>query len=349
MSYKRKLIEVSLPLEVINRESAREKSIRHGHPSTLHLWWARRPLAAARAVLFAQLVDDPSSHPDKFPTEEDQKRERARLHGIIERLVVWENIRDEKLLAEAHEEILKSTDGQPAGDPRSVRRRWDHPARGSAPRPGGARLRPQPGRRADQQGADRDPAEVSRTSRRSSRDWPSRRSGSGTARRASLPTCAPTAVGCETRPSSGSAIYTRQAGRARPSSPGSGRAPSPARTPHAASRCRLVRTWWLGKKKGKEAYVVPIVVADASQLQRAARSSSTSGTTGRRADGEPTERFGRPGRCVRRMRCRRSPSTTSEPRGVADRMRQQLMAVVAEGNRRRIYLAPAPTDRSPRG
>ena len=58
--HKRKLIEVALPLEAINRESAREKSIRHGHPSTLHLWWARRPLAAARAVLFAQLVDDPS-------------------------------------------------------------------------------------------------------------------------------------------------------------------------------------------------------------------------------------------------------------------------------------------------
>ena len=113
VSYKRKLIEVSLPLEAINRESAREKSIRHGHPSTLHLWWARRPLAAARAVLFAQLVDDPSSHPEKFPSEEEQKRERARLHNIIERLVVWENIRDEKLLAEAHEEILKSTDGNP--------------------------------------------------------------------------------------------------------------------------------------------------------------------------------------------------------------------------------------------
>ena len=69
--YKPKLIEVALPLEDINRESAREKSIRHGHPSTLHLWWARRPLAACRAVLFAQLVDDPSAHPDKFPTEED--------------------------------------------------------------------------------------------------------------------------------------------------------------------------------------------------------------------------------------------------------------------------------------
>ena len=74
--YKPKLIEVALPLEDINRESAREKSIRHGHPSTLHLWWARRPLAACRAVLFAQLVDDPSAHPDKFPTEEEQEAER---------------------------------------------------------------------------------------------------------------------------------------------------------------------------------------------------------------------------------------------------------------------------------
>ena len=110
---KRKLIEVALPLETINRESAREKSIRHGHPSTLHLWWARRPLAAARAVLFAQLVDDPSSHPDRFPTEEAQRAERERLHGIIERLVVWENTRDQALLAEAHAEILKSTGGNP--------------------------------------------------------------------------------------------------------------------------------------------------------------------------------------------------------------------------------------------
>lgn len=111
--YKKKLIEVSLPLEAINRESAREKSIRHGHPSTLHLWWARRPLAACRAVLFAQLVDDPSAHPDQFPTEADQEVERKRLFDIIERLVVWENINDEALLKEAREEILKSTDGNP--------------------------------------------------------------------------------------------------------------------------------------------------------------------------------------------------------------------------------------------
>src|SRR3954468_24679061 len=102
---KRKLIEVALPLETINRESAREKSIRQGHPSTLHLWWARRPLAAARAVLFAQLVDDPSSHPESFPTEEAQRSERERLHDIIRRLVVWENTGDEALLAEARREI----------------------------------------------------------------------------------------------------------------------------------------------------------------------------------------------------------------------------------------------------
>lgn len=75
--YRKKLIEVALPLDAINAESAREKSIRHGHPSTLHLWWARRPLAACRAVLFSQLVDDPSAHPDRFPTEEAQDAERS--------------------------------------------------------------------------------------------------------------------------------------------------------------------------------------------------------------------------------------------------------------------------------
>src|ERR1700729_3639232 len=87
---RKKLIEVSIPLEAINVASAREKSIRHGHPSTLHLWWARRPLAACRAVLFAQLVDDPSSWPERFPTEEAQNHERQRLHRVIEQLVPWD-------------------------------------------------------------------------------------------------------------------------------------------------------------------------------------------------------------------------------------------------------------------
>jgi putative DNA methylase len=109
----KKLIEVALPLEAINVASAREKSIRHGHPSTLHLWWARRPLAACRAVLFASLVDDPSSRTDLFPTEAEQDAERQRLFGIIERLVQWENSNNPEVLAEARAEILKSTDGNP--------------------------------------------------------------------------------------------------------------------------------------------------------------------------------------------------------------------------------------------
>lgn len=109
---KKKLIETSLPLEAINEASAREKSIRHGHPSTLHLYWSRKPLATARAVLFAQLVDDPASRPEEFPTTELQDAERARLHELMEKLIVWENSNDEKLLEQAREEIRKSNDGE---------------------------------------------------------------------------------------------------------------------------------------------------------------------------------------------------------------------------------------------
>ncbi len=107
-TYKKKLIEVALPLEAINKASAREKSIRHGHPSTLHLWWARRPLAAARAVIFAQTVDDPSAHPDIFKTEKAQEKERQRLFKIIEDLVLWENTTNEEVLQRARDEIWQS-------------------------------------------------------------------------------------------------------------------------------------------------------------------------------------------------------------------------------------------------
>jgi putative DNA methylase len=125
MTYRKKLIEVALPLEAINMESAREKSIRHGHPSTLHLWWARRPLAACRAVLWSSLVDDPSSWPERFPTEEEQKRERQRLFDILGRitietdrkgkekqvvrgLVSWDDIKDPAIIEEAQREIARS-------------------------------------------------------------------------------------------------------------------------------------------------------------------------------------------------------------------------------------------------
>jgi len=101
----KKLIEVSLPLEAINKESAREKSIRHGHPSTLHLWWARRPLAACRAVLWSSLVDDPSEY---MPDEETANEERERLFKILEELVLWENINNEEVLDKARLEIARS-------------------------------------------------------------------------------------------------------------------------------------------------------------------------------------------------------------------------------------------------
>ena len=147
MAHMKKLIEVALPLDAINKASAREKSIRHGHPSTLHLWWARRPLAAARAVIFAQMVDDPSEYVDVLLSDPKQKRaaerelkkrlaahpakrslargdavaepeptleeviaeqERERLFAIIEDLVLWENTTNEEVLERARAEIRQS-------------------------------------------------------------------------------------------------------------------------------------------------------------------------------------------------------------------------------------------------
>src|SRR5947208_12456920 len=110
--YRKKLIEVALPLEAINVASAREKSIRHGHPSTLHLWWARRPLAACRAVLFASLVDDPDSDP-AFNSWAEAEREQARgekrqqLFDLIEELVKWDNSNDELIINAARAEIAR--------------------------------------------------------------------------------------------------------------------------------------------------------------------------------------------------------------------------------------------------
>lgn len=132
MTYRKKLIEVALPLEAINVASAREKSIRHGHPSTLHLWWARRPLAAARAVIFSSLVDDPDD-PGALPAFVEACRHldgkelgyenrnvaatgdtpRMRLFDFIEKLVQWESTTDETILNKARELILIATEGNP--------------------------------------------------------------------------------------------------------------------------------------------------------------------------------------------------------------------------------------------
>ena len=119
MTTGKKLIEVALPLDAINKASAREKSIRHGHPSTLHLWWARRPLAAARAVIFAQMVDDPSAYE---PDEAKAERERKRLFAILEDLVLWENTTNEAVLQRARDAIRQSwrrTCAANAGHPRA--------------------------------------------------------------------------------------------------------------------------------------------------------------------------------------------------------------------------------------
>ena len=106
----KKLIEVALPLDDINVASVREKSIRHGHPSTLHLWWARRPLAAARAVIFAQMVNDPGGQRGYYAgkTKKQADQEREKLFDIIRDLVKWENTNNESVLNRAREAIWQS-------------------------------------------------------------------------------------------------------------------------------------------------------------------------------------------------------------------------------------------------
>ena len=109
MPYKKKLIEVAMPLEAINKASEYEKMPGIGpHPRSIHHYWARRPLTAARAVLFAQLVDDPSSNKQYFHNIEKQNEERERLFKIIEKLVDWKNSNNEELLSVARDEIVKS-------------------------------------------------------------------------------------------------------------------------------------------------------------------------------------------------------------------------------------------------
>ncbi|MGW9550873.1 DUF1156 domain-containing protein [Citricoccus zhacaiensis] len=338
---KRKLIEVALPLEAINRESAREKSIRHGHPSTLHLWWARRPLAAARAVLFAQLVDDPSSHPDRFPSEEDQRVERERLHGIIERMVPWEATRDEKVLQEARDEIVASTGGNPPSilDPFAgggtiplEAQRLGLEAHASDLNPvavliNKALIEIPP------KFADRDPVHPDAQDRTVGwqraqglaadvraygewmRDEAQKRIGH-LYPKAELPDGTEATVIAW--------IWARTV-----------TCPNPA----CGVEMPLVRSWWLGKKKGKETYVVPSVVDDPHHPS----GRRVTFDIGREVDLAPTKdtegTVGRTGAvCVA---CQTGvPLTYVRAEGKAGRMSSQLMAVVAEGTRTRTYLPP---------
>ena len=172
MTEAKKLIEVALPLDAINAASSREKSIRHGHPSTLHLWWARRPLAAARAVIFTSLVDDPDD-PDANPAfvtackglpgdgpnvTAKGDTPRMRLFDFIERLVTWEATTDETIMSQARQLIRIATEWQSAALARSFRRRRQHPVGGAAPGFGSACQRFESGGGDDQQSHDRDSA-----------------------------------------------------------------------------------------------------------------------------------------------------------------------------------------------
>jgi putative DNA methylase len=343
---KRKLIEVALPLEAINRESAREKSIRHGHPSTLHLWWARRPLAAARAVLFAQLVDDPSSHPEEFPTEELQRKERERLHDLIERLVVWENIRDESLLAEAHAEILKSTDGNP---PPIV-----------DPFAGGGTIPLEAQRLGlNAHASDLNPVavlinkaliELPPTFRNREPVFP------GLAESEIRSWTGAQGLAADVR-AYGS--WMREQAEQRighhyplATLPDGSQAPVIAwiwaRTvicpnPACGIDMPLARSWWLGKRKGKEAYIVPTIVGDASHRSglrvkfeighdRASAPTAASDGTVKRTGAE----------CVS---CGAAvPLNYVRAEGRAGRLSAQLMTVVAEGVRQRLFLSPTDTD-----
>jgi putative DNA methylase len=327
--YKPKLIEVALPLEDINRESAREKSIRHGHPSTLHLWWARRPLAACRAVLFAQLVDDPSAHPDRFPAEEDQKAERDRLHGIISRLVVWENIHDEKLLKEAHEEILKSAGGNPppildpfagGGSIPLEAQRLGLEAHASDLNPvavliNKALIEIPP------KWAGRKPVFPDAASERLS--WPGATGLAEDVRR----------YGKWMRDEAGTRI-----GHLYPKVKISGMDATViawiwARTvtcpnPACAGTMPLVRSFWLGKKKGKERYVIPIPAGKKVRFEIGGPNGvPREGTVGR--TGAVCLLCGTP-----------VPLTYVRAEGRAGRMGAQLMAIAAEGPRQRYYAAP---------
>ena len=342
---KKKLIEVALPLEEINRQSSREKSIRKGHPSTLHLWWARRPLATARAVLFSQLVDDPSARYGDFldaaraAGESDPEAvararveaERRRLFTLIARMVNWDDVGDEHLLREVREEIRRST----GDDPPAV----------LDPFAGGGSI-PLEAQRLGLEAHASDLNPVAVLINKALIEIPPRFAG--------RPPVFPGADdGTRAWPGAhGLAEDVRRYGEwmreealrrighlyPKAQLPDGGEAtviawiwartvtcPNPA----CGIEMPLVRSWWLGKKKGKEAYIVPTVVGDHIEysIGHDPKKAPTAGTIA-----------GGKGRClacdslVENAYIRRQ--ATSEGLG------QQLIAVVAEGDRQRIYLEP---------
>lgn len=338
---KRKLIEVALPLEVINRESAREKSIRHGHPSTLHLWWARRPLATARAVLFAQLVDDPSSHPHRFPTEADVVTERKRLHDLIEKMVVWENSTDTGLFRQAHQEILDST----GGNPPSV----------LDPFAGGGTI-PLEAQRLGLEAHASDLNPVAVLINKALIEIPPKFAGqppvnpqAANVRSGSWPRATGLADDVRSYGQWMRDEAEKRIGHLYPKATLSDGTKATvvawiwARTvtcpnPACGIAMPLVRSWWLGKKKGKEAWVVPSVqdgkvsysIGWVPQLPPTVDDDGTVGRTGARCIG-----------CGAAVDLKYIRSE-----GQAGRLDADLMTIVAEGKRTRHYLEPTEEHRA---
>ena len=370
---RKKLIEVALPLDAINAASKREKSIRHGHPSTLHLWWARRPLAAARAVIFAQMVDDPSGNPERFPTNARQDAERRRLFGIIEELVKWENTTNERVLEAARTEIRRSwrcTCGDHADHPRA--KELFDPERLPAfhdPFAGGGAL-PLEAQRLGMEAHASDLNPVAVLINKAMIEIPPKFAGRPPVNRAAR--SEPGLVRREWRGAQGLAEDVRYYGqwmrdeaekrigqlypkvdvtsamvRERPDlKPYEGRkltviawlwartvrSPNPA---FAAVEVPLASTWMLSTKKGKEAFVEPVIEGREYRFIVKAgvpadpRSTKTGTSAGKR----------------KAFRCLMSGAPITYPyireEGQAGRMGAKLMAVVAQGDRSRVYLAPS--------
>lgn len=349
VAVKRKLIEVSLPLEEINAQSAREKSIRHGHPSTLHLWWARRPLATARAVLFAQLVDDPSNDIDEYRAEAERngyedpdawaehrvKQERERLFDLIRQMVNWNNLGDEALFSKVRAEIMKSTNGNPPAilDPFA----------------GGGTI-PLEAQRLGLEAHASDLNPVAVLINKALIEIPPKFAG----REPVFPGAAGTRT--DWPKATGLAEDVRRYGEwmrdeaqkrighlyPKAKLPGGGEAtviawiwartvtcPNPA----CGIEMPLVRSWWLGKKKGKEAYVVPRVV-DGTVEYSIGHDLAHAPT--KETDGTMSGRKGAV--CVS---CATAvPTDYIKEQGIAERLGATLIATVAEGSRQRIYLPP---------
>ncbi|MGM0698447.1 MAG: DUF1156 domain-containing protein [Actinomycetota bacterium] len=348
---KRKLIEVSIPLEAINEQAAREKSIRHGHPSTLHLWWARRPLAAARCVLFAQLVDDPSSDVDQYRAEAAERgiddaevdawvesrveSERERLHGILTALADWDNLNDEALWDEARKEILASTGGNP---PPIV-----------DPFAGGGAI-PLEAQRLGLEAHASDLNPVAVLINRAMIEIPPKFAGMSPV----YPSAEANTLGWSGAQGLAEDVRRygewmrddaeKRIGDLYPKATLEDGTEAPviawiwARTvtcpnPACGIEMPLVRSWWLGKKKGKEVYVVPRVVNGKVEFSiehdpSHAPTKETDGTVGRQG-----------ATCIA---CRTStPLEYVRSHSRKNGLGQQLMSVVAQGRRSRIYVEPS--------